>query len=169
LLRNNGSGKFTLVPAVKGTGLSVEVSARGAAFGDLFNDGKIDVVLNNLDSSPTLLRNVNPGQHHWIEFRLVGGPGKPRDATGATVFVTAGKVTQRGDVLSGGSFASSNDPRVHFGLGDANAIDSVEIRWPGGGPREKVTVPGVDRILTIEQGRGITAEYCPKCSTEKHK
>ncbi len=169
LLRNTGGGTFTLVPAVKGTGLAVAIPARGAAFGDLFNDGKIDVVLNNLDSSPTLLRNANPDQHHWIEFGLIGGAGKPRDAVGATVFVTAGKIRQRGDVLSGGSFASSNDPRVHFGLGDATSIDSVEVRWPGGGPAEKVAVPGVDRILTVEQGRGVTAEYCPKCPPEKRK
>lgn len=169
LLRNVGNGKFALVPAVQGTGLAVVVPARGAAFGDLFNDGKIDVVLNNLDFTPTLLRNVNPDQHHWIEFRLIGGAGQPRDAVGAAIFVTTGKITQRGDVLSGGSFASSNDPRVHFGLGDAAAIDSVEIRWPRGGPAEKVVIPAVDRILTIEQGRGITNEYCPKCPTVKHQ
>src|SRR6185437_5455149 len=106
LLRNVGAGKFALVPAVQGTGLAIVVPARGAAFGDLFNDGKIDIVLNNLDSTPTLLRNVNPDQHHWIEFRFIGGAGKPRDAVGAAIFVTTGKVTQRGDVLSGGSFAS---------------------------------------------------------------
>jgi hypothetical protein len=147
----------------------VVASSRGAAFGDLFNDGKIDVVLNNLDATPTLLRNVNRDQHHWIEFQLMGGAGKPRDAVGAAVFVTTGKATQRGDVLSGGSFASSNDPRVHFGLGDATSIDSVEVRWPAGGPREKIAVSGVDRILTIEQGRGVTHEYCPKCSAGKHK
>jgi enediyne biosynthesis protein E4 len=169
LLRNMGNGKFSLVPAVQGTGLAVVVPARGAAFGDLFNDGKIDAVLNNLDSTPTLLRNVNPDQHHWIEFRLIGGPGKPRDAVGAAIFVTTGKITQRGDVLSGGSFASSNDPRVHFGLGDATSVDSVKVRWPGGGPTETVVVPGVDRILTIEQGRGVASEYCPKCSTGKRK
>jgi len=143
--------------------------ARGAAFGDLFNDGKIDVVMNNLDAPPTLLRNVNRDQHHWIEFQLIGGAGKPRDAVGAVIFVTIGKTTQRGDVLSGGSFASSNDPRVHFGLGDATSIDSVEVHWPGGGPAEKIVVPGVDRILTIEQGHGITHELCPKCSAGKHK
>jgi hypothetical protein len=154
---------------VQGTGLAIVVPARGAAFGDLFNDGKIDVVLNNLDTTPTLLRNVNPDQHHWIEFRLIGGAGKPRDAVGAAIFVTTGKVTQRGDVLSGGSFASSNDPRVHFGLGDAASVDSVEVRWPGGGPAEKVAIPGVDRILTIEQGRGVTSELCPKCSAGKRK
>jgi hypothetical protein len=112
---------------------------------------------------------VNADHHHWIEFQLIGGAGKPRDAVGAVVFVTTGKVTQRGDVLSGGSFASSNDPRVHFGLGDAMAVDSVEIHWPGGGPVEKVAVTGVDRILTIEQGRGVTREYCPICSLKKAK
>jgi enediyne biosynthesis protein E4 len=169
LLRNMGAGKFTLVPAVQGSGLGIVVPARGAAFGDLFNDGKIDVVLNNLDAPPTLLRNVNGDQHHWIEFRLVGGAGKPRDAVGAVIFVTTGKIIQRGDVLSGGSFASSNDLRVHFGLGDATSIDSVEVHWPGGGPTEKVTVPGVDRILTIEQGHGVTHEYCPHCPPGKHK
>ena len=169
LLRNSGNGTFALVPAVEGSGLAVVTSARGAAFGDLFNDGKIDVVMNNLDASPTLLRNVNADQHHWIEFRLKGGPGKPRDAIGASVYVRTGKITQRGDVLSGGSFASSNDPRVHFGLGDASAIDSVEIHWPGGGPVEKIKVLGVDRILTVEQGRGITGEYCSKCPPEIHK
>jgi hypothetical protein len=169
LLRNNGDGKFTLVPAVQGTGLALVVPARGAAFGDLFNDGKIDVVLNNLDSTPSILRNVNPDHHHWIEFRLIGGAGKPRDAVGAVILVTTGRISQRGDVLSGGSFASSSDSRVHFGLGDAATIDSVEVRWPGGGPIEKLVVAGVDRILTIEQGRGVTHEDCPKCPPGKAK
>ncbi len=103
------------MPAITGTGLAVVIPAQGAAFGDLFNDGRIDVVLNNSSGSPTLLRNVNKDQHHWVEFRLMGGRG-PRDATGASVFLTAGGVSQRGELLSGGSFASSNDPRVHFGL-----------------------------------------------------
>jgi enediyne biosynthesis protein E4 len=169
LLRNTNSGKFAIVPAVKGSGLAMVLPARGAAFGDLFNDGKIDAVMNNLDAPPTLLRNVNHDQHHWIEIQLIGGAGKPRDAVGAVIFVTTGKTTQRGEVLSGGSFASSNDPRVHFGLGDATSIDSVEVHWPGGGPAEKIVVPGVDRILTIAQGRGITHEMCAKCSGGKHK
>jgi hypothetical protein len=166
LLRNVGEGRFAIVPAVKGTGLAAVVPARGAAYGDLFNDGKIDVVLNNLDGSPTLLRNVSADRHHWVAFRLVGAAKGPRDATGAVVWVTTGKLRQRGDVLSGGSFASSSDPRVHFGLGDAVAIDAVEIRWPGGAS-EKVMVPAVDRIYTIEQGRGITGELCIACSREK--
>jgi hypothetical protein len=154
LFRNISGKKFELVPAVKGTGLAIVIPARGAAFGDLFNDGKIDVVLNNLDAPPTLLRNVNDDRHHWIELRLLGGPKSPRDAVGATVYLTSGHQTQRGDVLSGGSFASSSDPRIHFGLGDATTVDAIEIRWPSGS-REKVPVTAVDRIYTVEEGKGI--------------
>jgi hypothetical protein len=154
LFRNVPGKKFELVPAVKGTGLAVVIPARGAAFGDLFNDGKIDVVLNNLDAPPTLLRNVNPDHHHWIELRLLGGPKSPRDAVGARVCLTRSNQTQRSDVLSGGSFASSNDPRVHFGLGDDKTVDSIEIHWPGG-TLEKIRVPAVDRIYTVEEGKGI--------------
>jgi enediyne biosynthesis protein E4 len=154
LFRNVPGKKFELVPAVKGTGLAVVIPARGAAFGDLFNDGKIDVVLNNLDAPPTLLRNVNPDHHHWIELRLLGGPKSPRDAIGAEVYLARPNQTQRADVLSGGSFASSNDPRVHFGLGDDKTVDSVEIHWPSGAV-EKIRVPAVDRIYTVEEGKGI--------------
>ncbi|MGA7524573.1 MAG: CRTAC1 family protein [Acidobacteriaceae bacterium] len=166
LFRNTHDGKFALVPAVQGSGLARLLTARGAAFGDLFNDGKIDVVINNIDGPPTLLRNVSPDHHHWVEFRLIGGPKSPRDAVGATVFLTAGGVTQRGDVLSGGSFASSSDPRVHFGLGDAASIDSLEIRWPGGSS-QKLSIPAPDCIYTIGQGHGITARFCPDESARK--
>jgi hypothetical protein len=161
LFRNLRNGKFSLMPAVKGGGLALALKARGAAFGDLFNDGRIDVVINNLDGSPTLLRNVDPGHDHWVEFRLIGGQGGPRDATGASVFLTAGGITQRGDVLSGGSFASSNDPRVHFGLGQSTRIDSLELSWPGG-RKEKVSVPAPDCIYTLQQGRGIVGQMCRK-------
>ena len=166
LFRNMRGERFEVVPAVKGSGLADVVSARGAAFGDLFNDGKIDVVLNNIDASPTLLRNVNNDGHHWVEFKLIGGHRSPRDAVGAAVFLTAENITQRGDVLSGGSFASSNDPRVHFGLGDASVVDVLEIHWPSGA-KEIVSVPAVDRIFTIEEGTKIAAESCPACASKK--
>ncbi|MGA7341024.1 MAG: CRTAC1 family protein [Terracidiphilus sp.] len=159
LYRNLGNGKFELVPAVEGTGLAVVTVGRGAAFGDLFNDGKIDVVMNNMDGEPTLLRNVNPDHHHWVELKLIGGAKSPRDAVGATVYLTAKGMRQRGDVLSGGSYLSSNDMRVHFGLGDADKVDPVEIHWPGGRV-EKVTLPAVDRIDTITEGKGITGARC---------
>lgn len=161
LFRNKKDGKFSLMPAVIGGGLASVLRARGAAFGDLFNDGKIDVVINNLDGPPTLLRNVDPDHNHWVEFRLIGGPGEPRDAVGASVLLTAGGITQRGDVLSGGSFASSNDPRVHFGLGQAIRIDAAELSWPGG-RKEKLRVPAPDCIYTIEQGHGIVGRMCRK-------
>ena len=158
--------KFELVPPVKGTGLAVVIPARGAAFGDLFNDGKIDVVMNNMDLPPTLLRNVNPDTHHWIEIKLVGGPKSPRDAVGAAVFLTAGTMRQREDIISGGSFASSNDFRVHFGIGDADRADLVEIHWPSGFI-EKITLPTVDRIFTVVEGKGVVAELCVKCAARK--
>jgi hypothetical protein len=154
LYHNLKNGKFDLIPAVEGTGLATVSVGRGAAFGDIFNDGKIDVVINNMDGVPVLLRNVSPDHHHWVELKLIGGAKSPRDAVGATVYLTGGGVRQRGDVLSGGSYLSSNDLRVHFGLGDASAVDAVEIRWPSGRV-EKIKVPGLDRILTVEEGKGI--------------
>jgi len=171
LFRNLEGKKFQLVPPVKGTGLAVVTPGRGAAFGDLFNDGKIDVVINSLDSAPVLLRNVNADHHHWVEMKLIGGPKSPRDAVGATVYLTANGMKQREDVMSGGSYISSNDQRVHFGLGDATTVNDVEIHWPSGA-MEKLKVPNIDRIVTVEEGKGITGELCTACpsaSTEAGK
>jgi hypothetical protein len=154
LFRNKRNGKFETVPARKGTGLALTLTARGAAFGDLFNDGKIDVVINQLGNVPALLRNVNSDQNHWLGLKLVGGRKSPRDATGASVYVIAGSLRQRGDVLSGGSYASNNDPRVHFGLGAATSVERVEVHWPSGGV-EIVHFETVDRYFVIEEGKGI--------------
>jgi len=156
LFHNLKNGTFELVPAVEGSGLATLTVGRGAAFGDLFNDGKIDVVINSLDHAPVLLRNVNPDKHHWVEMKLVGGPRSPRDAVGATVYLTAGGIRQREDVLSGGSYLSSNDMRVHFGLGDAMNVYSVEINWPSGRV-EKLQLRDVDCILTVEENKGVTS------------
>jgi hypothetical protein len=153
LLFHNVAGKLELVPAVEGTGLARLGVGRGLAFGDLFNDGKIDVVINNMDGTPTLLRNVDKNSNHWLELKLVGGAKSPRDAVGAAVYVKANGFTQRADVVSGGSFASTSDPRLHFGLGAATSVDSVEVHWPGGAV-EKILVPGVDGIYTVVEGSG---------------
>jgi hypothetical protein len=163
LFRNVKGQKFENVPPVKHTGLADVIAGRGGAFGDLFNDGKIDVVINVMDGSPVLLKNVNDDRHHWVELRLVGGAKVPRDAVGSTVYVTANGMKQRGDVLSGGSYASSNDQRVHFGLGEAAKVDAVEVHWPGN-VVEKVALPGVDCIYTVEQGKGVTGSLCGKPS-----
>jgi enediyne biosynthesis protein E4 len=163
LLYHNMEGKkFAYVPPVKGTGLAVVVPGRGAAFGDLFNDGKIDVVINALDSAPVLLRNVDSNVHHWVALKLIGGPKSPRDAVGSAVYLTAGKIKQRRDVISGGSYLSSNDQRVHFGLGDADKVDQVEIHWPDG-VVEKLQLPKVDRIYNVQEGKGVVGELCASC------
>jgi hypothetical protein len=154
LFRNLDGKKFQEVPPATGSGLAVVVTARGAAFGDLFNDGHVDVVMNNMDSPPTLLRNVVKNDNHWVAFRLIGTGKSPRDAIGAKVFVTTGGFRQRVDVFSGGSYGSSSDPRPHFGLGSATKIDKVEIHWPDGA-KEEVSVPEVDRIFTVVERKGI--------------
>ena len=159
LFRNLQNGKFALAPAVEGTGLADVIPGRGAAFGDLFNDGKIDVVINPIDGPAVLLRNVNPDHHHWVELKLIGGRKSPRDAIGATVWLRADGLRQRADVMSGGSYISSNDQRLHFGLGNAAGAGTAEIRWPSGA-RQLVRLPAVDRIYTITEGRGITAQMC---------
>ena len=156
----NGKGRrFEYVPPVKGSGLAVVIPARGAAFGDLFNDGKIDVIINPIDGPPVLLRNVNPDHHHWVEMKLVGGPKSPRDATCATVYLKANGMRMRQDVLASGSYISANDRRPQFGLGDATDAGTAEIHWPSGA-KEMVKLPAVDRIYTITEGQGITGALC---------
>jgi hypothetical protein len=157
LFHNQLGKKFEPVPAVKGTGLAIVVPGRGAAFGDLFNDGKIDVVMNNMDTVPALLRNVNADRNHWVEVKLIGGAKSPRDAIGATVYLKAGATRHREDVMSGGSYASSSDQRLHFGIGDNTAVEGLEIHWPSG-TVEKLSLPAVDTIYTIEEGKGVIAK-----------
>jgi len=156
LLFHNVNGRFSLMPAVEGTGLAKVAVGRGLAYGDLFNDGKVDLVVNNLDGTPSLFRNVTKTEHHWVGLKLVGGVKSPRDAVGATVYVTANGFRQRADVISGGSFSSTVDPRVHFGLGAATKIEAVEVHWPSGAV-EKGTLPGIDGIYTVTEGKGIGA------------
>ncbi len=153
LFHNIQGKKFEMVPPVEGTGLADVIRGRGMAVGDLFNDGKLDVVINVLDDHPVLLRNVSPDKHHWIELKLTGGPRSPRDAVGSTVYLTAGGKKQRGDVISGASYASTHDPRLHFGLGDATTIDSVEVHWPSGSV-EKFTIDKPDQIVPLTEGKG---------------
>jgi enediyne biosynthesis protein E4 len=157
LFRNLDGKKFREVPPATGSGLADVLTGRGAAFGDLFNDGHIDIVMNNVDSTPALLRNVAKNNNHWISLRLIGGPKSPKDAIGSKVFLTAGGIRQRVDVFSGGSYGSSSDLRAHFGLGAATRIDKLEIQWPSGFKQE-ISVSGVDRILTIEEGKGVNAK-----------
>jgi hypothetical protein len=163
LLFRNLQGKFVEVAGSAGAGLTVPRASRGLAAGDLDNDGDIDVVLNNLDEAPTLLRNDGGSQAgHWLAVRLVGDPGKrcPRDAIGSVVFCTAGGLRRRGEVASGRSQISQSDLRVHFGLGAATRVERLEVRWANG-TTVAYDVPGVDRLVVIDQARGVVTAPSP--------
>jgi hypothetical protein len=157
LFRNLAGGRFERVGAAPGSGLARAWPSRGLAVGDLDGDGRVDAVLNNLDSQPTVLRNVTRQQGHWLELRLVGDVSRksPKDAVGAIAYVTVGKLRQRADVFSGASFGSQNDTRLHFGLGTSQRVDKLEIKWPGGA-LETFKVAGVDRVLTLVEGKGVS-------------
>ncbi|HVF66593.1 MAG TPA: CRTAC1 family protein [Pyrinomonadaceae bacterium] len=150
-----GVRKFARVGAAPGSGLAEAWASRGLAVGDLDGDGRADVVLNNMDGAPTLLRNVSATKNHWLRVKLVGDPSKksPRDATGAVVYLTTGKLRQRGELVSGGSYSSQNDTCPLFGLGSATKVDRLEVHWPSGAT-ETFDVPAIDKTVTLTEGKG---------------
>jgi hypothetical protein len=156
LFRSLRNGKFERVGAPAGSALANAWRSRGLAIGDLDGDGRPDVVINNLDSQPTILRNVATPVGHWLELRLVGDVVKksPRAGIGSVVYLTTGKIRQRRDVVSGGVYCSQNDMTLHFGLGAATRIDKLEIQWPDGS-MESFDVPAIDKTLTIVEGKGV--------------
>jgi hypothetical protein len=155
LFRNQGKGRLAKVTASEGGGLALARSSRGAAFGDYDNDGDIDILISNIDDRPTLLRNETSGGR-WITMRLVGVKGN-RDGIGAKVAVVAGGRRQIAEVRAGGSYVSHNDIRLHFGLGNADAVDEIQIRWPSG-LVERVDKLEVDRFYEAREGSGIREE-----------
>ena len=146
---------FDRVPAAPDSGLALALRARGLAVGDLDGDGRMDAIVNNMDSRPTVLKNVAAGPNHWLSIKLIGDVSKktPKDAIGSKVYVTSGGIRQRFDVTSGGSYASQSDQRVHIGLGFASKIDKLEIQWSNGDV-ETVAIPAIDRSVTIQQSKG---------------
>jgi enediyne biosynthesis protein E4 len=146
LMRNTGKG---FVNVSTSAGLTMQLAARGAAFGDIDNDGDTDVVLGQTDGPPVVLRN-NGTRNHWLGLALTGLKGN-RQGFGARVVVTdsaGGK--QVFDVSAAGSYLSSNDPRLIVGLGNRPGVRAVEVRWPGG-KTQTVSAPAVDHYLTIRE------------------
>jgi len=160
LFHNERNGTFSEVAASCGDALMLRRVSRGAAFGDIDNDGDVDVVINNLDGAPVVLRNDGGNNNNWISIKTVGAK-KNRDALGALVKVTADNLVQLREVYSGGSYISQNDTRLHFGLGKKNRIDSIEIRWPSGGKTEVFRDVAVNQFLVIEEGKGIVKRTAP--------
>jgi hypothetical protein len=153
LHRNNRDGTFDEVSKEAGLQNLPLKSRRGAAFGDIFNTGNIDVLLLNVGEQPSLLLNTNQSGYHRALFRLVGTKSN-RAAIGARVTIRAADVMQFNEVRGGGSYLSQNDLRLHFGLGAATKMESVEIRWPNGNVESLKDVAS-DYIYTIVEGKGI--------------
>jgi hypothetical protein len=156
---NKHDGTFEDASAAAGLADLPLSSRRGVAFGDIWNDGAIDVLILNVGEPPTLLRNHQTNGNHWVEFKLQGTKSN-RAAIGARLTLHAGKLVQFNEVRGGASYLSQNDLRLHFGL-EANAkIDSVEIAWPSGAV-ERLGNLDVDQIYTVEEGMGIRPRKNP--------
>jgi len=153
LHRNLGNGTFEEVSHAAGLADVPLQSRRGAAFGDIANNGNVDIVVLNVGEPPSLLLNTNKSPNHRVLFHLVGTKSN-RAAIGARVTIHAGGMTQFDEVRGGGSYLSQNDLRLHFGLGSAAKIDSVEVRWPTGKTEIYKEVAG-DKIYTMTEGQGI--------------
>jgi enediyne biosynthesis protein E4 len=154
VFQNQRDGTFKNVSEQAGSAVSVPQVSRGLAVGDLFNRGRLDVVVENLTGAPMILEAKSNPSHHWVSFELEGNPVN-RLALNARVRVTAGEMQQLGEVRSGGSYLSQSDLRLHFGLGDGARIDEVEILWPNGSAQVFRGV-AVDRFYHLRQGGDLT-------------
>jgi hypothetical protein len=152
LYHNNGNGTFTDITADAGTGITAQSSSRGLAAGDLWNDGRISLVINNMNATPSLWVNDVKSGNHWVAFRTIGTRSN-RDGIGAKITLRVGKRILVDEVRSGSSYISQNDLRVHFGLGSASKIDSVEVRWPSG-LTERFGEISADAFHTLTEGSG---------------
>jgi enediyne biosynthesis protein E4 len=162
---NNGAGKFEDISDQAGPGITTPRASRGAAVGDLWNDGRISAVISNMNAPPSLLVNQVRSANHWIAIRTVGSKSN-RDGIGARITLKAGTRTWVDEVRSGASYASNNDMRVHFGLGSTAKVEWVQIRWPSG-LAERFDGLNPDAIRTLKEGSGIPVEALPKTSLSR--
>lgn len=150
LYRNLGGGKFEDISMRAGPGIIEIHSSRGVAFGDYDRDGRVDILINNQNNPPSLLRNETKGGGHWIGIDLVGTRSN-RNGIGARVRVRAAGREQFDEVRSGGSYLSQSSLRLHFGLGEATKVESIEVRWPSGQVDRLRNAPA-DRVVVIKEG-----------------
>jgi len=153
LSMNQKDGTFCDASDQAGPALKEKRVSRGLAVGDLFNDGNMDVVIGDIDGAPMILKNHGAPRRHWVSFELAGTKSN-RLALNARLKVVAGGMTQTDEIHSGGSYLSQNDLRVHFGLGAAAKIDSLEIHWPSG-KVETLTNLAADQFYSVLEGQGI--------------
>ena len=153
LYRNLRNGRFEDVSARAGTGLGLLRSARGVAFGDFDNDGDLDIVVNNMNDTPTLLRNDGGNKNRWLKVKTIGTRSN-RTGIGARVRVVVGNHVQTDEVRSGGSYISQNDLRLHFGMGSATKADLVDIRWPSG-QLDRLKDVETNQVVYVQEGKGI--------------
>jgi hypothetical protein len=153
LFRNLGNGRFADVSSTAGPGLKIVASSHGCAFADYDNDGGIDILVSNNNETPNLLHNDGGNKRNWLLVKCLGTRSN-RSAIGARVRVVTGQHAQMEEVISGSSFLSQSDLRLHFGLGQAKAADLVEVTWPSGLKESFRNLPA-NQLITLEEGRGI--------------
>lgn len=153
LYSNLGNGKFRDISRSAGPGLTEPRSSRGLAIADLFNDGRLEAVINNLSDRPMLLVNLAKNQNHWLGLRLTGTASN-HDAIGARVTIRGAKRVWVDEVRSGSSYNSSSDLRLHFGLGAETTVSEIEVRWPNGKVEIFGALTGVDRFVDLTEGKG---------------
>jgi hypothetical protein len=150
---NQGNGTFCDASDQAGPAIMEPRVSRGLAVGDLFNDGNMDLVVEDLEGRPMVLRNPGIPGRHWVSFELAGTKSN-RMAIGARLKLVAGGMTQTDEIHSGGSYLSQSDVRVHFGLGSATKVDSLEIRWPSG-QVDTIKDLDADKFYSVLEGQGI--------------
>lgn len=149
---NLGNGKFQDISKSSGPGITLPESSRGLATADLWNDGRVEAVVNDISDRPMLLVNVAQNSNHWLGVQLLGNPSN-RDAIGARVTVYAGTHRWTSEVRSGSSYNSSSDLRLHFGLGKNPQVDRIEVRWPNGN-KEVYDGTSANRFVVLREGNG---------------
>ncbi|MFN7996347.1 MAG: CRTAC1 family protein [Bryobacteraceae bacterium] len=150
MVRNTGSAHFVNVSSTAGPSFTEPQAHRGAAFADFDNDGRIDVVVTNQNSLPDVFLNRSPGSHHWLMVRLIGTRSN-HDGLGAQLKLTvSGRPPIYNHATTSMGFSASSDPRVHFGLGSADRVESLEIRWPSG-IRQTLNGIRADQILLVRE------------------